>query len=95
MARKINQLDKVIIELLQSQGFIKKEAEACLKREVYQLQPAEITKIKNYDTHFGMSAKDRLIQEILDLRREALYSKLIQEILDLRREALYSKLSRQ
>lgn len=76
MARKFTQLDKIIIGLLQNKGLIKKEAEARLKQEVYQLQPEEIVKIKNYDTHFGIGAKDKLIQEILDLRREALFCKL-------------------
>ncbi len=76
MRRETPQSDKVIIKLLQSQGSTKKEAEAYIKKEVYQLQPDEVAKIKNYATHFGINAKDRLIQEILDLRRERVLAKL-------------------
>ncbi len=76
MARATHDIDILIIEFLQQQGFIKKEAEAYLKREIYQLQPEEIQKVKNYARHFGLSAKEKLIQEILDLRRERLFNKL-------------------
>jgi len=76
MARAAHDIDILIIELLQAQGLIKKEAQAILKREVYQLEQDEIDKIKNYATHFGITAKEKLIQEILDLRRETLFNKL-------------------
>ncbi|MDN3612328.1 hypothetical protein ACODM8_11285 [Vibrio ostreicida] len=76
MARDVHPLDQVIIKKLQSVGFIKSEADAILKRDVYQLESNDIAKIKNYATHFGLSAKERLIDEILELRREALLSKL-------------------
>ncbi len=76
MARATHDIDILIIELLQNQGLIKKEAEAYLKREIYQLEQEEIQKVKNYARHFGLSAKEKLIQEILDLRRETLFKKL-------------------
>ncbi len=76
MARATHDIDILIIEFLQQQGLIKKEAEAYLKREIYQLQPEEIQKVKNYARHFGLSAKEKLIQEILDLRRERLFNRL-------------------
>ncbi|ELA7829920.1 hypothetical protein Q6U52_000057 [Vibrio alginolyticus] len=72
MARAVNPTDETIIKLLQEQGLIRSEAEARLKREVYRLQPNEIAKVKNYAQHFGINAKEKLIDEILDLRREAL-----------------------
>jgi len=80
MARVTHDFDVLIIELLQQQGFIKKEAEAYLKNEVYRLEPEEIQKIKNYAKHFGLSAKEKLIQEILDLRRETLFNKLSKKL---------------
>ena len=76
MSRVVNPADEVIIKLLQNQGLIKSEAEACLKDEVYRLHPHEIEKVKNYDQHFGINAKEKLIDEILDLRREALIKKI-------------------
>ncbi len=76
MSRAVNPADEVIIKLLQNQGFIKSEAEARLKDEVYRLHPHEIEKVKNYDQHFGINAKEKLIDEILDLRREALIKKI-------------------
>ncbi len=76
MARTTHSIDRVIIQLLQRRGYIKKEAEAYLRREVYQLQPEEVAKIKNYSEHFGLKAKDKIIQEILELRREALFCRL-------------------
>ncbi|EDL66796.1 hypothetical protein [Vibrio campbellii] len=76
MSRAVNPADEVIIKLLQNQGLIKSEAEVRLKDEVYRLHPHEIEKVKNYDQHFGINAKERLIDEILDLRREALIKKI-------------------
>ncbi|HGY9592672.1 hypothetical protein [Vibrio campbellii] len=76
MSRAVNPADEVIIKQLQNQGLIKSEAEARLKDEVYRLHPHEIEKVKNYDQHFGINAKERLIDEILDLRREALIKKI-------------------
>ncbi|KIP71760.1 hypothetical protein [Vibrio jasicida] len=76
MTRAVNQTDEAIIKLLQSQGLIKSEAEARLKKDVYRLHPSEIEKVKNYAQHFGISAKKKLIDEILDLRREALIKKI-------------------
>ena len=76
MSRAVNPADEVIIKLLQKQGLIKSEAEARLKDEVYRLHPHEIEKVKNYDQHFGINAKEKLIDEILDLRREALIKKI-------------------
>ena len=61
MSRAVNPADEVIIKLLQNQGLIKSEAEACLKDEVYRLHPHEIEKVKNYDQHFGINAKEILI----------------------------------
>lgn len=76
MARAVNNADKTIIKLLQRQGYIKSEAEQCLKRDVYQLKADEISKVKNYATHFGLEAKQKLIDEILELRREAMIARL-------------------
>ncbi|MGP8304626.1 hypothetical protein [Vibrio sp. YIC-376] len=76
MARAVNQADEVIIKLLQQHGLIKSEAEARLKRDIYRLQPSEIEKVKNYAQHFGIHAKEKLIDEILELRRESLLAKL-------------------
>ncbi|ACY52047.1 hypothetical protein ND926_06035 [Vibrio diabolicus] len=75
MARAVNPIDETIIKLLQDQGLIRSEAEARLKKEVYRLQPNEIEKVKNYAQHFGINAKEKLIDEILELRREALIKK--------------------
>ncbi|GAL13531.1 hypothetical protein JCM19233_4536 [Vibrio astriarenae] len=52
------------------------KAEQCLKRDVYQLKADEICKVKNYATHFGLEAKQKLIDEILELRREAMIARL-------------------
>ena len=76
MARKIADADKEIIKLLQNQGLIRQEAEAVLKREVYQLRPDEIAMVKNYASHFGIANQDKYIQEILELRRELLLTRL-------------------
>ena len=76
MSREVNPADEVIIKLLQSQGLIKSEAEARLKDEVYRLQPQEIEMVKNYDQHFGSSAKEKLIDEILNLRRKILIKEI-------------------
>lgn len=81
MARATLDIDILIIELLQQQGLIKKEAEAYLKKEIYQLELEDIQKVKSYSHHFGSSAKDKLIQEILDLRRETLFKKLAKQSL--------------
>ncbi len=72
-------LDKAIIKLLQNKGLIRKEAEAYLKAHVYKLQQAEIEKIKNYATHFGIQAKEKLIEEILEIRRENVLSRLARD----------------
>ncbi len=77
MARKSHPLDKTIIKLFQQhRGLIKKEAESLLKREVYRLNSDEIRKVKTYSEHFGLHSQQQLLNEILDLRREALISKL-------------------
>jgi len=76
MARATHDIDVLIIERLQQQGLIKREAEAYLKQQVYQLEQDEIQKVKNYARHFGLKAKEKLIEEILDLRRETLFKKL-------------------
>lgn len=77
MARKPHPLDKTIIKLMQeNKGLIKKEAEAQLKKEVYRLSSDEIQKVKTYTEHFGLNSQKQLLDEILDLRREALISKL-------------------
>ena len=76
MSREVNPADEVIIKLLQSQGLIKSEAEARLKDEVYRLHPQEIEMVKNYDQHFGSNAKEKLIDEILNLRRKILIKEI-------------------
>ncbi|MGO1296510.1 MAG: hypothetical protein ACTMIA_04270 [Vibrio sp.] len=76
MTKQLHSLDQAIIKLLQQQGLIKKEAEARLKQEVYKLDASEVAKIKNYSTHFGLRSQDAMINEILELRREAMYHRL-------------------
>ncbi|AMF99043.1 hypothetical protein [Vibrio harveyi] len=76
MVKAVNPTDEIIIKLLQHQGSIKSEAEVLLKKEVYRLQPDEIEKVKNYAQHFGIDAKEKLIDEILELRREMLLKKI-------------------
>ncbi|AIV05216.1 MULTISPECIES: hypothetical protein [Vibrio] len=76
MVKAVNPTDEIIIKLLQHQGCIKSEAEVLLKKEVYRLQPDEIEKVKNYAQHFGIDAKEKLIDEILELRRETLLKKI-------------------
>ena len=79
MTRKLSELDDVIIKNLQDNGFIKSEAEAYLKRNVYKLEKHEVDTIKNYAEHFGLNAKERIIEDILELRREARMLKLISQ----------------
>ncbi|EGA70558.1 hypothetical protein VISI1226_00795 [Vibrio sinaloensis DSM 21326] len=76
MTKAVHPADEPIIKLLQQQGLIKSEVEARLKQDVYRLAPDEVNKIKNYAKHFGIDAKERLIDEILDLRRESLVVQL-------------------
>lgn len=76
MGQKIHPKDERIVQLLQQQGLIKREVKTRLKSEVYRLQTDEIVKINNYAEHFGLSAKQKLIDEILDLRRETMISRL-------------------
>ena len=75
MAKSTHPQDQVIIQLLQSNGMIKSEAKTLLKSEVYNLTKEEVVKVQNYSTHFGLDAKDKLIAEILDIRRDALLKK--------------------
>ncbi|MCE0495447.1 hypothetical protein [Vibrio salinus] len=75
MTRKFSEKDQQIIQLLQQQGFIKKEAKEVLKNQVYRLSNNDIVKINNYAQHFGITAKEKLIKEILELRRDALLEK--------------------
>ncbi len=76
MAKKTHQLDRIIIQLLQFQGLIRKEAEAQIQSEVYQLNHAEITQVKQHALHFGEGAKERLIESLLEKRREAFFLKV-------------------
>ncbi|CAH0529465.1 hypothetical protein VHP8226_03233 [Vibrio hippocampi] len=78
MIKQRHPLDSTIIKLLQQQGLVKSEAKQHLKQHVYRLQPDEISKVKNYAQHFGIQAKQQLIDEILELRREALIASLKQ-----------------
>lgn len=76
MTKKKHPLDTQIIQLLQQQGLIKSEASARLKQEVYQLKAEEVSKIHHYVNHFGMKAKGTMIEEILEVRREAMISSI-------------------
>ncbi len=69
--------DATVIRMLQQRGYVMSEAKARLKKDVYQLDAAQVQKVKNYVEHFGIHAKDKLIEEILDLRRERLISHLL------------------
>ncbi|MCL9775663.1 hypothetical protein [Vibrio methylphosphonaticus] len=76
MPKAKNPLDSKIIALLQNSGMIKSEAQLQLKKHVYKLEPNEIKQINNYSTHFGLNAKQNLIDEILDIRRDTMIAKL-------------------
>lgn len=69
--------DAIVIRMLQQRGYVMSEAKARLKKDVYQLDAGQVQKVKNYVEHFGIHAKDKLIEEILDLRRERLISHLL------------------
>ncbi|KOY40469.1 hypothetical protein [Vibrio parahaemolyticus] len=75
MTKKTTSKDKVIIQHLQKQGLVKREAQETLKHLVYQLNKADVIKLNNYARHFGITAKEKLIAEILELRRDALLEK--------------------
>ncbi|NVD08721.1 hypothetical protein FCU94_17885 [Vibrio sp. JPW-9-11-11] len=75
MTRKIAPKDQKIICLMQKQGLIKREAQQLLKKQVYKLSKSEVDKVNNYAHHFGFSVKEKFIEEILDLRRDALLEK--------------------
>ncbi len=79
MSQAKHPLDHKIIALLQQRGMIKSEAKARLKKQVYKLQASEVNQINNYSNHFGLNAKQKLIDEILDIRREAMISSLTSE----------------
>ncbi len=79
MAKLTNPIDKKIVSLLQQQGLIKSEAKNALKRHVYKMAPCDVEKIQNYTTHFGLDAKESLIEEILQLRREKFMARVISD----------------
>lgn len=79
MAKLTNPIDKKIVSLLQQQGLIKSEAKSALKRNVYKMAPCDVEKIQNYTTHFGLDAKETLIEEILQLRREKFMSRISED----------------
>jgi ABC-type phosphate transport system auxiliary subunit len=79
MSQAKHPLDHKIIALLQQRGMIKSEAKTRLKNQVYKLQASEVNQINNYSNHFGLNAKQKLIDEILDIRREAMISSLTSE----------------
>lgn len=77
MSRKLHPLDTKIIKLMQEKrGLLKKEAQTLLKQEVYKLSFEEVNKVKVYAEHFGLSSQTQLLNEIHDLRREALVAQL-------------------
>ena len=83
MKRKAPEKDQQIIQLMQKQGLIKKEAQELIKNNIYRLSKSDVTKVNNYAQHFGLTAKEKLIDEILELRRESLlekYQRLTDEI---------------
>lgn len=75
MTRKTPPKDQEIIQLMQKQGLIKKEAQELIKKNIYHLSKNDITKVNSYAQHFGITAKEKLIKEILELRRESLLEK--------------------
>ena len=79
MSQAKHPFDNKIIALLQQRGMIKSEAKTRLKKQVYKLRAAEVNQINNYSNHFGLNAKQKLIDEILDIRREAMISSLTSE----------------
>ncbi len=79
MYKVVHPLDKQIIALLQQNGLIKSEAKIELKRDVYNLRKEEITQIQNYANHFGIHTKQKIIDEVLDIRREAMLSRLLRQ----------------
>ncbi|WP_117232393.1 hypothetical protein [Vibrio maerlii] len=77
MSKAKHPLDEQIVSLLQQKGLIKSEAKTQLKRDVYNLRKEEVTQIHNYANHFGIHTKKKIIDEILDIRREAMLSRLL------------------
>ncbi|EOX4428320.1 hypothetical protein ACLVXC_002440 [Vibrio alginolyticus] len=75
MKRKAHEKDQQIIRLMQKQGLIKKEAQELIKENIYRLSKNDVTKVNSYAQHFGLTAKENLIDEILELRRESLLEK--------------------
>ncbi|CAM3120333.1 hypothetical protein [Vibrio rarus] len=78
MTKTPHPLDSEIIRVLQQQGLIKSEAKALIKKKVYKLHKDEVHKIQNYVHHFGIAAKNTIIDEILDVRRETMLSTILQ-----------------
>ncbi|MBB1463581.1 hypothetical protein H5300_09630 [Vibrio sp. SG41-7] len=76
MSKVKHPLDDKIVALLQNSGMIKSEAKSQLKMHVYKLEPSEIKQINNYSRHFGLNTKQKLIDEILDIRRDTMIAKL-------------------
>ncbi|GAB2651487.1 hypothetical protein GCM10026988_20170 [Vibrio panuliri] len=76
MTKNTHPKDQKIIRLLQQNGLIKNEARQRLKQEVYSLDRNEIQKIQRYSKHFGLNAKQKMINEILDIRRDTMLGKL-------------------
>ncbi|MGD8110080.1 hypothetical protein ACQEXU_03565 [Vibrio sp. TRT 21S02] len=76
MSKRNHPFDKVLIQLLQSQGLIKSEAQQKLQKEVYRLSPPDIERIQYHATHFGESAKQEIIKEILSYKREEYFNRL-------------------
>ncbi|MDD9179563.1 MULTISPECIES: hypothetical protein [Aliivibrio] len=69
MLKQRNTFDYLIMSLLQYQGLIKKEAQKLIDTNIYQLTFEDVDSIKYYATHFGDTAKDKQISNILNRKR--------------------------
>lgn len=67
---KLTFLDRKIITLLQARGFIKNEALNLLSCEVYNLSYRDRSKIREERKHFGEKHIDKIINNIIDIKRE-------------------------
>ncbi|MFM2623572.1 hypothetical protein [Vibrio owensii] len=74
--RRLHPLDSLLIKLLGKQGLIKREALRHLNDNVYRLTPEEIELAKQEESRAGQKAKEAYIEQLLERKREAFFTKL-------------------